>query len=157
MMRMARPGPGNGCRQTIRSGSPSASPRAHLVLEELAQRLDKLDGHVLWKAADVVVALDGGGVAAAGLDHVRVERALDQEAGGAERLGLALEDANELPPDDLALLLRVGDAAQALEEVLLSPDDHQRHLQVTPEGLLHLLGLVVAQEAVVHEHAGEPV
>ena len=32
--------------------------RAHLVLEELAQRLDQLQLHPLGQAADVVVALD---------------------------------------------------------------------------------------------------
>ena len=51
-----------------------------LVLEQLAQRLDQLELEVLGEAAHVVVGLDVGGAgAAAGLDHVRVERALDQE------------------------------------------------------------------------------
>ena len=53
------PGPGNGCRQTIASGSPSSSrPAAHLVLEEHPQRLDELEVDVLGQAADVVVGLD---------------------------------------------------------------------------------------------------
>ena len=54
--------------------------RAHLVLEEGAQRLDQLELEVLGQAADVVVGLDVGGArAAAGLDDVGVEGALHQE------------------------------------------------------------------------------
>ena len=51
-----------------------------LVLEQQPQRLDQLELQVVRQAADVVVALDvGRALAAAGLDDVRVERALDQE------------------------------------------------------------------------------
>ena len=51
-----------------------------LVLEEGAQRLDQLELEVLGQAADVVVGLDVGGARSpAGLDHVGVERALDEE------------------------------------------------------------------------------
>ena len=40
-------------------GIPSSlAGGAHLVLEELAQRLDELEVHLLGQAADVVVALD---------------------------------------------------------------------------------------------------
>jgi hypothetical protein len=55
---------------------------AHLVLEQLAQRLDQLQLHVLGQAADVVVALDDvrlAGLAAGGLDHVRIDGALGEE------------------------------------------------------------------------------
>ena len=52
----------------------------HLVLEQRAQRLDQLELQVVGQPADVVVGLDVGGAgAAAGLDHVGVERALHQE------------------------------------------------------------------------------
>ena len=36
-----------------------AAERAHLVLEQLAQRLDQLQVHALRQAADIVVRLDG--------------------------------------------------------------------------------------------------
>ena len=36
-----------------------AAQRAHLVLEQLAQRLDQLHAHPLRQAADIVVRLDG--------------------------------------------------------------------------------------------------
>ena len=63
---------------------PSSSPeRAHLVLEELAQRLDQLELHALGQPADVVVALDrprDGPLDDTRLDHVGIERALHEEA-----------------------------------------------------------------------------
>ena len=55
-----------------------------------------------------MVALDYGGVAGAGLDHVRVDGALHQIVHPADLLGLFLKDADELLTDDLALALRLG-------------------------------------------------
>src|SRR5207249_11941431 len=55
----------------------------HLVLEQLAQRLDELPWQVGAQAADVVVRLDRHRRSAprrGGLDHVGIERSLDQEA-----------------------------------------------------------------------------
>ena len=49
---------------------------AHLVLEQLAQRLEELQMQRLRQAADVVVRLDGGrllGFGAGRLDHVGVD------------------------------------------------------------------------------------
>ena len=53
---------------------------AHLVLEELAQRLDELEVHLLGQAAHVVVALDDRArpLERDALDDVRVERALHE-------------------------------------------------------------------------------
>ena len=111
------------------------------------------------QAADVVVRLDLGrdAVVAAGLDHVRVERALDEEADVAELAGLLLEDADELLAHDLALRLRVADAGELREEPLLRAHVHERHVEVAAEGLDDLLRLVLAHEAVVDEHARQLV
>ena len=66
--------------------SQLAADRPHLVFEQGAQRLDELELEVLGQPADVVVALDVGGAgAAAGLDDVRVERALHEELGSGRR------------------------------------------------------------------------
>ena len=111
-MRIARPGPGKGWRPTRLSGRPSSRPKlAHLVLEQLAQRLDQLHVHALGQAADVVVRLDGDRRPAGEghrLDDVGIERALGQEVGAAELARLLVEDVDEGGADDLALLLRVG-------------------------------------------------
>ena len=61
--------------------------RAHLVLEQVAQRLDELEVHVVGEAADVVVRLDVGVVGAARLDDVGIQRALHEER--ARRRGRA--------------------------------------------------------------------
>src|SRR5690606_35085176 len=81
--------------------------RPHLVLEELAPRLDKLHVHAFRQAADIVVRLDRhGGPAGEGnaLDDVRIEGALGEEIRAAELLRLFLEHFDEEPPDRLALL-----------------------------------------------------
>ena len=140
--RTARPGPGNGWRQSMWRGRPSSAPeRAHLVLEQLAQRLDELEVHLLGQAADVVVALDGRRrpLERDALDHVRVQRALREElARSSICLGLFLEDLDELAADDLALLLGVGDARERVEEPLAGVDDAQVGLEGVAEQRLDL-------------------
>src|ERR1700757_3787449 len=119
---MARPGPGNGWRGEMARGRPGPSPPPpHLLLEQRAQRLHQSELQVIGEPAHVVVGLDVRGAgAAAGLDHVRVQGALDEEfarlavlAGlGGDLPGGALEGADELPADDFPLLLRVGHPGQ---------------------------------------------
>ena len=91
------------------------------------------------------------------LDHVRVERPLDEEANVAELARLLLEDADELLADPAPLLLGLVDPLEPREEALLGVDVHERHLEVAAEGLGHLLGLVRPHEAVVDEDARQLV
>ena len=74
-----------------------------------------------------------------------------------ETAGLLLEHADELLSDDRALLLRLGHAREPREEPLARVDVDERDVEVVAERLDHLLGLVLAQEAVVDEHARELV
>jgi hypothetical protein len=100
-----------------------------------------------------VVGLDRRGVvAAAGLDHVRVEGALDEEVDLIELRRLLLEDADELLADDLALGLGVVLAGELGEKALLGFDVDQRDAELL-EGLDHLLGLVHPHQAVVTKDA----
>ena len=94
---------------------------------------------------------------AARLDHVRVERPLDEVADVAELPRLLLEDADELLADDRALLLGLGHPREPGEEPLAGMDVDERDVEVVAERLDDLLGLVLAQQAVVDEHAGELV
>ena len=104
---------------------------AHLILEQSAQRFDELELDVLGQAADVVVALDvGRAVAAAGFDDVG---------------------------DDFALALRLGDACEGVEEVVGGVDGDEADAGRGDEVVLDLLDFALAQQAVVHEHAGELV
>ena len=109
------------------------------------------------QAADVVVRLDrrGDALGAARLDHVGVERSLHEPADVAEPPRLLLEDADELAADDLALLLRLLDSVEQLEEPVLSLHVDERDVEVLAERLDHLLGLVLAQQSVVDEDARE--
>ena len=137
-----------------------AAERAHLVLEQLAQRLDQLQVHALGQAADVVVRLDRHRRAAGerhALDHVGIERALREELRAADLLRLRLERLDEQAADDLALLLGVVDAVQLAEEQLGGIDVHERDVERAAEQLDDLVGLVQAHQAVVDEDAGELV
>ena len=114
-IRTARPGPGNGWRQHDLLGQPELlADLAHLVLEQVAQRLDQLEVHVLGQPAHVVVALDvGRGRSTPRLDHVGIQRSLHQEA--ARRASSRATSSNtrmNSSPIDLALLLGVGDAGE---------------------------------------------
>ena len=76
-----------------------AADPAHLVLEELRQRLEQLE-LMRGQAADIVVALDQGRrVVADGdaLDDVRIERALREVVGVADLAQRLLEDLDEGP------------------------------------------------------------
>ena len=89
------------------------SDLAHLVLEEVAERLDDpLKFHHRRKPADVVVALDGGGVALAALDDVGVDGPLHENIGVSDLVAHVFKDADELLPDDLALLFGFDDARE---------------------------------------------
>ena len=70
---------------------------------------------------------------------------------------LLLEHADELGADPLALLLGVGDALQPGQEAVLGVDGDQRDVEVVAEGGDHLRALVLAHQAVVDEHARQPV
>ena len=67
-----------------------------------------------------------------------------------------LEDVDERRADDLALLLRIGDAGEPLEEQRRRVHEHERQLQPL-EPLADLRRLVEPQHAVVDEDAGQPV
>ena len=165
MIRMARPGPGNGWRMDHRLRQAQLQPdRADLVLEQVAQRLDELEAQVGRQPADVVMGLDllgGLRLGRGALDDVGVERALGQEVDAAglalDLGGLLLEHPDELVADDLALLLRVLDPGQAGEEALARVDHHEVHAQVLLERRAQQLRLLLAHQPVVDVDARQPV
>ena len=163
----AQPRPGEGLTgDDLLRHAQLAADGAHLVLEQLAQRLDELEVEVLGQAAHVVVALDvGGALSPAGLDDVGIQGPLDQEADlaalstdGLDDPALGgLEGADELPADDLALGLRLGDAGQGAQEALGLVDRDDADAHALGVVVLDLLALAGAQQAVVDEDAGELV
>ena len=140
------------------AGQPQLLARlAHLVLEQLAQGFDEREPHPFGQPAHVVVALDGRRrpLERDALDDVGVERPLGQELHVAQLPRLALEHADEHLADSLPLGLGVGDAAQRVQKIPARVRVHE--VEPPAEGLHHLCGLVLAEQAVVHEDAGEPL
>jgi hypothetical protein len=91
------------------------------------------------------------------LDDIRIDRSL-REPLHAPHLGrLALEHVDEQSADDLALLLGIVDPGECPEEFVARIDVNDPHAEVTRERVHHLLGFVLPQQPVVHEHAGQPL
>ena len=116
MMRTARPGPGEGLAPDDLLGQAELlADRAHLVLEQVAQRLDQLEaacrrgarrrcGAILMRAASLVPRLD----------DVGVERALREEAvASSSSRGSSSKHPDELPPMILRLCSGSVTPAQA--------------------------------------------
>src|SRR6185369_10629006 len=120
MMRMARPGPGNGCRPTISSGRPSSRPTCRTSSLNSSR-----SGSSSWNGS---------------------------RSGNPPTLWWVL-----MVPDAPALLLGIAHAREPLEERSARVHHPQIDPQVAAEGGLDLLALVQAQQAMVHEDAGEPV
>ena len=89
------------------------------------------------------------------LDHVRVERSLDQEPGAPVLARHLLEDADELLADAPALVLGFGHAGERAQETILGLHVHERDAEVPAERLLDLFGLSFTEQPRVDEHARE--
>src|SRR5262249_6096947 len=137
--------------------------RSDFIFEQSPQRLDQFEPEVARQPADIVVRLDVRRArAAARLDHIGAERALDEELDASARPGRAVagsdlarrpfEGPDEFPADDLALDLGIRDADQRCREVRPSVENHEIDSRGGYEVPLHLLGLVLAQQAVVNEY-----
>src|SRR4051812_840407 len=131
----------------------------HFVLEQIAQRLDQLEIHPLRQAPHVVMTLDHDGWTAnrRRFDHVRIERSLPEMTEPAQFVGARLEHIDERAADNLALLLRIRDTGQPIEEQVGRVDEIERQTKFLGETLADLFRLVVPQQAVVDEDAGETV
>ncbi len=95
-----------------------------------------------------MVSLDG-----TALKDVGIDGALSQEADAVQLGGLLGEDIDELLADDLALLLRVGNAGQLVQEAVGGVYIDQVSLQLLAEDADDLFGLALAQQAVVDVNA----
>ena len=109
------------------------------------------------ETAHIVVGFDHSGIAQAGFDHIWVDGPLDQEIHRSDLLRLFFKYTDELCPDDLPLLLRLFCAGQLTVKTLLGidPDEVQLVGAFRPEHRLHLIALVLAQQAVIHEDTGQ--
>lgn len=100
------------------------------------------------------MAFDDRRIACSGLDHIRVDRALNQIVHTPDLLGLFLKDANELLTDDLTLALRLCDAGQLLQKALLPVGTDKVDVPLGKSGL-DLISLIFTHEAMVDKYTGE--
>ena len=145
----------------MRSGSPSSSPtRRTSSLNSWRNGSTSSMRMSAGKPADVVVRLDlrRHPDLAARLDHVRVERPLHEEADVSRAIRASSSKTRmNSSPTIFRFVSGSSDPGEPREKPLLRLHVHERHLEVAAEGLDHLLGLVLAQQPVVDEHAGELV
>ena len=97
------------------------------------------------------MALDHRRGAFAALDHIRIDRPLREYVDMPDLTGHRLEDADELFPYDLSLLLRVSDSRKPVNEPPARVHPDQVHPEGLPECLLDKISLVPAQKPVVHK------
>ena len=133
-----------------------ATSLSHLILEQEAQRLDDLlEVNAVGQSADIVVALDDGGLAEAALNDVGINRPLHKEIDLADLLRFGFKDTDEFLADDLALLLRLGHSLELFIETRLGVDADK--VQVVrafrAEHGLDLVALILSEEAVIDEDA----
>ena len=105
-----------------------------------------------------MVAFDGGAFAAeAALHDIGVDRALCQKVHSADLFCFILEHTDELLADDLALALGGLYAGQLLVEAVagVNADKVDVKLTALTKDLADLLALVLAQQTVVNENAGQ--
>ena len=100
-----------------------AADVAHLVLEQLAQRLDELELHVRLEPADVVVRLDRRPTGRRAATQLSITSGYSVPctrnfASLPTSLRRVLEHVDERVADDLALLLGILDARERVEEAL---------------------------------------
>ena len=154
----ARAGERLAGNQVFRQAQLAAS-LADLVFEQVTQGFDDFfEIHKVRQAADIVVALDGRALAAeTALDHVGIDRALGQEVHSTDFFGLILEHADELFTDDLALALGSTLPCQLLVEAVAGVDADEVDIELAAfaKDLADLFALVLAQQAVVNENAGQ--
>ena len=133
-----------------------AASLSHLVLEQEAQRLDDLlEVDAVGQAADIVVALDDGGLAETALNDIGIDRPLHEEIDLADLLRFGFKDTDEFFADNLALLLRFCHSLEFFIETLLGIDADKVQVVRTfrAEHGLDLVALVLSEEAVIDEDA----
>ena len=113
--------------------------------------------HILRQTADVVMRLDRLRRRRAALDNIRIQRPLRQEIEIVELRRFLLEHVDEFVADDLALLLRIFDAAQLAQETLARIDLDHLHIELADERFHDALRFAFAQQAMVDEHASQLV
>ena len=139
---------------------------AYLVLEQVAQWLDEGELQIVRQSADIVVALDVRRAgSAAGLDHIRVQRPLNEEVDS--RAGLAgfsttsRAAASNTRMNSRPMILRFSSGSITPASARTNRSAASTTFSRTPGGgdvvSLDLFGLPGPKQPMIDEHAGELV
>ena len=147
----AQAGAGKGL--TIDHGigeSKLLSDNTNLILEQEFDGFDKRKLQVLGQTTDIMV-----GFHTLALDDVRIDGSLCKEFDPFLLAGLFFKDTDELGTDNLALLLRVGNTGQFVEEPIYGIDIDKVCIHLVTENTDHLFGLAFAKETVIDVYANQ--
>ena len=93
------------------------------------------------------------GVVTGALDHVGIERSLCQEVDTGQQGRFAFEDIDKGGADSPALLLRIHDPPQCLEERIAGVDRPEVDAEMALHDIFDAPPLVASQQSVVHDQA----
>ena len=115
--------------------------------------------HPFRQPADIVVRLDRlrRSLHRNRFDDIRIDRSLHEKVDGTDLLGFFLKDANELAADDLPLRFGIGHSGEQVEEPICRIDAAYVQVKIVSKNRQHFFEFVLAQQAVVDEHSGQPV
>ena len=104
-----------------------------------------------------MVGFDDCGLAEAAFDYIGINRALHQVIHRADFLCLFLEYADKLLSDELSLALRFRHALEPLIEAFFGIHADKIHIigAIGAKDCLHLIPLILAEQAVIHKYAGQ--
>ena len=142
------------------SGQPKfKADTADFILEEFAQRLDQFEMHSLRQPPDVVMRLDRlrRSLDRHRLDDVRIHSPLNQKIDGPHLLCFFFKDLDEFPANDLALAFGLGNAGKEIQEAVGGIHSANVQVEIVAKQRKHLFKFVLSKQAVVDEHAGQPI
>src|SRR5215217_1475542 len=131
---------------------------AHLIFKEVTQRFHQLECHLCGQAADVVMGLDQvslTGGCRGGFNNIRIDRPLSQPDGVGTLHRHLIEDLNEKPTDDFALLFWINDTFKRAKKAVFGvyPDNPDANMPCKAGH--YLITLAQSQQASIDEYAGK--
>ena len=123
----------------------------HLIFIEKLNRLHELKLQILRKTSDIVVRFD----TCIAFQNIRINSSLSQESDSFQLGSLLGKDIDKLFTDNMALLLRIADSRQFIEEAVNRIDIDQIGAKFIAENLDDLLGLSFSEQSVIDMHTDQ--
>ncbi len=132
----------------------------HLILEQLAQRFQQFELHIIRQSADIVVTLDIVGLTGfcpGRFDDIGIDGPLGQPVGILNPLRLFFKNIDKQTADDLAFLFRIALTGQSGQKALFGINPDNLDPQIFGKGRHDLVPFPQTQQAVVDKDAGQLV